>query len=80
MIDGRHLLIADNETDFRRWVIELLRDPERGQALAAAARGLAAEKYSWERLISDLEPKLEDLVRRTGGTAQAGMRHATLQG
>jgi len=80
VIDGRHLLIADNEADFSRRAIELLRDPDRAQALAAAARGLAAEKYSWERLISDLEPKLADLVRRTRGAVQEGMRRATLQG
>jgi len=80
VIDGKHLLIADDETDFSHRAIELLRDPQRAQTLAAAARGLAVEKYSWERLISNLEPKLEDLVRRTGGTAQAVMRHATLQG
>jgi len=80
VVDGKHLLIADDGVDFSRRVIELLRDPQRAQTLAAAARGLAVEKYSWERLISNLEPKLADLVRRTGGTAQEGMRHATLQG
>jgi len=64
VIGSQHLLIADNETDFSRRVIELLRDPQRAQALATAARGLTAEKYSWERLISHLEPKLQDLVCR----------------
>ena len=67
VVDGRHLLIADNETDFSRRVIELLRDPARAQALSDAARGLAAEKYSWERLVSALEPKLQELALRTGG-------------
>jgi hypothetical protein len=43
-------------------------------------RALAVEKYSWQGLISALEPKLRALVRRTGGTAEAGMRRATLQG
>jgi glycosyltransferase involved in cell wall biosynthesis len=80
VIVGKHLLIADDEVDFSRRVIELLRDPQRAQTLAAAARGLAVEMYSWERLISNLEPKLADLVRRTGRTAQEGMRHTTLQG
>jgi len=78
VIDGKHLLISDDETDFSRRVIELLRNPERSQALAAAARGLAVEKYAWERLISDLKLKLEDLVRRTRGAVQEGMRHVTL--
>jgi len=73
VIDGKHLLIADNEADFSRRAIELLRDPERGQALAAAVRGLAVETYAWEPLISDLEPKLKDLIRPTGGTTPAGI-------
>jgi glycosyltransferase involved in cell wall biosynthesis len=74
VIDGRHLLIADNEADFSRRVIELLRDPQRAQTLAAAARGLAAEKYSWERLICDLVPKLAGLVyeMRSGSSGIAG--------
>ena len=64
VIDGKHLLIADNETDFSRRVIELLRDSGRGQALASAGRGLAADKYSWQHLISGLEPRLEELAGR----------------
>jgi glycosyltransferase involved in cell wall biosynthesis len=74
VVDGRHLLIADSEADFSGRVMELLRDPERGQVLAAAARGLAVEKYSWERLISDMEPKLEGLVYkiRSGSSRIAG--------
>jgi glycosyltransferase involved in cell wall biosynthesis len=73
VIDGRHLLVADNETDFSRQVMGLLRDPERSHALAAAARALAAEKYSWGRLISDMEPKLEGLVNKMrSGSSRIG--------
>jgi glycosyltransferase involved in cell wall biosynthesis len=77
VIDAKHLLIADNETDFSRRVIELLRDPERAQMLAASGRTLVEEKYAWGAIIGGLEPKLEALVRQTGRTAEAGMRHAT---
>jgi glycosyltransferase involved in cell wall biosynthesis len=80
VIDGKHLLIADNETDFSRRVIELLRDQERAETLAAASRGLALEKYDWNRIISRLAPKLKELVGRPGGTTETGMHHATLQG
>lgn len=52
MIDGKHLLIADNETDFSRRVIELLRDPEGAQMLAASGRTLVEEKYAWGRTHS----------------------------
>ena len=62
VIDGRHLMIAANETDFSRRVVELLRDRERARSLGEAARALAVEKYSWQRLISDVEAKLTDLV------------------
>jgi glycosyltransferase involved in cell wall biosynthesis len=80
VVDGKHLLIADDEADFSQRVIELLRDPEGAQVLAASGRTRVEEKYSWATIIGGLEPKLADLVRRTGGTAQEGMRHATLQG
>ena len=78
MIVGKHLLIADNETDFSRRVIELLRDPEGAQVLAASGRTLVEEKYAWGTIIGGLEPKLADLVRRTRGAVQEGMRHVTL--
>jgi glycosyltransferase involved in cell wall biosynthesis len=76
VIDGKHLLIADGEADFSRRVIELLRDPERGQALAAAARGLAVEKYAWKKLVSDLEPKLGELMHRQRRAADSARRDA----
>jgi glycosyltransferase involved in cell wall biosynthesis len=72
VIDGKHLLIADNKVEFSRCVTELLRDPQRAQALAAAARGLAVEKYTWEGLIAELEPKLEELVQRALRQRSAG--------
>jgi len=62
VIDGQHLLIAETETDFSRRVVELLRDCQRAQALAAAARALVEEKYSWGNIIGALEPKLQRLV------------------
>jgi glycosyltransferase involved in cell wall biosynthesis len=80
VMDGRHLLIADNETDFSRRVIELLRDPEQGQAMATAARALAVEKYSWQGLISALEPKLQELARRTSPRENAGFQSVTVNG
>jgi glycosyltransferase involved in cell wall biosynthesis len=79
VIDGKHLLIADNETDFSRRVIELLRDRERAETLAAAGRRLAEERYDWSRIISDLAPKLEDLVRGACGRAEGGTQRAMLR-
>jgi len=70
VIDGQHLVIAANEKDFSQGVVELLRDRDRARSLGAAARALAVEKYSWQRLISEVEPKLLDLAWG------AGTRHA----
>jgi len=64
VIDRKHLLIADNEPDFSRRVIGLLRNSQRRQTLAAAARVLVEQKYTWEHIIDNLEPELVELVRR----------------
>jgi glycosyltransferase involved in cell wall biosynthesis len=63
--DEENIVIANTETDFCNRVVELLRDPGRARRLAAAGRKLVEEKYTWKRLISDLQPKLQDLVRRS---------------
>jgi glycosyltransferase involved in cell wall biosynthesis len=65
VIDGKHLLIAGNEADFSRRVVELLSDCQRAQMLAAAGRKLVEETYGWGTIIGGLEPKLELLVGRT---------------
>ena len=64
VVDGKHLLIADNEAGFGQRVIELLRNPQRAQMLAEAGRRQAEEKYSWESIICSLEPMLESLAAR----------------
>jgi glycosyltransferase involved in cell wall biosynthesis len=80
VIDGKHLLIADNETDFSRRVVEVLGDCQRAQLLALAARALVEQKYAWGIIVAGVGAKLERLVRRPGGTAQELTRHATAQG
>jgi glycosyltransferase involved in cell wall biosynthesis len=60
--DEENIVIANTETDFCNSVVELLRDPGRARRLAAAGRKLVEEKYTWKRLMSDLEPKLVELV------------------
>lgn len=62
VIDGKHLLIADNEDDFANRVIELLTNFEKRKKLALAARKLVEEKYQWKKIVDELEPKLLDLV------------------
>ena len=62
VVDGQHVLIANNETDFSSRVIELLHNPQRAQALAAAGWALVEQKYDWKKIIDVLEPKLQELV------------------
>jgi sugar transferase (PEP-CTERM/EpsH1 system associated) len=46
---GKHLLLANEPEAFAHSVIELLKDPEKRQALGSAGRALVEAKYSWER-------------------------------
>ncbi|MFZ6017581.1 MAG: glycosyltransferase [Nitrospirota bacterium] len=64
VVDGQHLLIANNESEFSNHVIDLLRNPQRAQELADAGRALVVEKYDWKEIIGALEPKLQELVQR----------------
>ena len=46
--DGTHLLIAETAGDFAEAVLSLWRDPARGRQLAARARALVAERFTWD--------------------------------
>jgi glycosyltransferase involved in cell wall biosynthesis len=62
--DEEHVVIAETETGFCNGVVGLLRDAGRARRLAAAGRKLVEEKYTWKRLIGNLEPKLMELAER----------------
>jgi len=62
VVDKQHLLIANTENDFSRSVIELLRNSQRAQMLAENALALARDKYTWEKIVNEIEPKLLKLV------------------
>jgi glycosyltransferase involved in cell wall biosynthesis len=47
---GTHLLIGDTPEDFGRHCLDLMRDPEREDALIQAALCLVKAEYSWEAL------------------------------
>lgn len=65
VVDGEHVLIADAEEEFGNRVIELLRDPQRRSRMADAARRLVEQKYTWKKIVGDLEPKLVELAGRS---------------
>ncbi|MBV9848276.1 MAG: glycosyltransferase [Armatimonadetes bacterium] len=50
----KDILVADTPDEFARECIRLLRDPERGTEIGAAARKLVEEHYSWEAIGKEL--------------------------
>jgi polysaccharide biosynthesis protein PslH len=55
----KEILIADQPNEFARSVISLLRDPNRGHALASAARAAVVDRYSHETLKNCLHAIIE---------------------
>jgi len=58
---GQELVIADNESDFARWVIDLWGDEKRSKALGVAAHRLA-RKYDWKVITPLLEEVYEKVA------------------
>jgi glycosyltransferase involved in cell wall biosynthesis len=67
VVDGEQVLIANSEKEFSDGVIDLLRDAKRRTQMAGAARRLIEQKYTWKKIVGDLEPKLQALVTRSQG-------------
>lgn len=53
--DGRELRLADTPETFAQAVIELLRDSELRARLGATARAFVEARYSWDRIVPDME-------------------------
>lgn len=70
VVHGEQVLIADSEEDFSGQVIDLLRDAEKRAHLAGAARRRIEEKYTWKKIVGDLEPKLLALVKKGRGSCE----------
>ena len=58
VVDGRHVLLADEPAAFARAVIDLLRDAPRRDEFETAARALVVEKYDWSAVAGELEEAL----------------------
>jgi glycosyltransferase involved in cell wall biosynthesis len=67
VVDGEHVLVADSEKDFVDRVISLLRDADKCAHLAGAARRRIEEKYTWKKIVGDVEPHLLALVKQGQG-------------
>ena len=53
--DGEHLLIADEAGSFAEAVHKILNDAGLGKSLACNARTLVETKYSWEKIVREME-------------------------
>lgn len=58
----KHLLVAENPTDFAGHIVALLTDPGRRRQLGIAGRDLVVERYRWDVMGEQLEGLLESLV------------------
>jgi glycosyltransferase involved in cell wall biosynthesis len=61
---GRHLYVANSPEVFAARVIELLQDRNKAATMGAEARRLVEQRYSWTRIVNDVEDKLMDLFQR----------------
>ncbi len=65
VVDGEHVLIADEPRAFAGAVISLLRDEQRRHALGAAARALVLERYDWSVAAEVLDAALTQCATRS---------------
>ncbi len=72
---GQHLLVADEPEAMAAAVVRLLEDAPFGERLAAQARALVEERYTWERSVALLE---EAYARARGRKASGASVLASL--
>jgi glycosyltransferase involved in cell wall biosynthesis len=62
LVDGTHVLRADDPAAFARAVVSLLRDRRRRDALGSAGRRLVEERYSWATVARVFETRCEEAL------------------
>jgi glycosyltransferase involved in cell wall biosynthesis len=55
LVEGEHIVRADDPGDFAREVVGLLEDRERREVLGDAGRSLMEERFSWAQVARDFE-------------------------
>jgi sugar transferase (PEP-CTERM/EpsH1 system associated) len=65
VVDGEHLLIADEPRALAAAVVSLLRDPRRRQSLAEAARTFVVDHYGWSSAADVLDAALTQCATRS---------------
>jgi len=61
VIDGQHLLLADDPTTFARQVTRLLEDPPFAERLGSEGRQLVMASFAWPRIVAGLESFYREL-------------------
>jgi glycosyltransferase involved in cell wall biosynthesis len=64
VIDGKHLLLADDPATFAETTIRLLGDASRRKQLGQAARRVVEENYSWAKVSESFSQVLENVSKR----------------
>jgi polysaccharide biosynthesis protein PslH len=64
VLDGEHLLLADQPRAFAEAVIRVLSDSTLGRSLAANAKQLVQEKYDWEMVM----PRFLEIVKSSSNS------------
>lgn len=59
---GRELCLAGEPEEFAQAVLALLAQPERREAVGAAARQVVVERHSWESVVGQMEEILEQVT------------------
>jgi len=61
-LTSEHIILAESDAEIAAAICEVLRDPERSSARSRQARRLIEEKYSWDVVLSKLEPWLDQIA------------------
>lgn len=64
VVDGKHLLVADEPEAFAHRTIELLGNAELRRQLATSARCLVEEQYDWQAIGAQFANLIEDATRK----------------
>jgi glycosyltransferase involved in cell wall biosynthesis len=69
--DETELIRVDDESDFARRTVQLLRDKEQRRRLSRAGRSAVEKLYDWQQIFPTLEGEYQEVVRgsRTGSAA-----------
>lgn len=67
VVDGEHLLLADDPQRFAAAVLRLLADDALAARLAANARHLVEQRYDWDAIGRRFVALVEDVVRQRSG-------------